>query len=293
MARAIAFVFSTAPSLLALRRRSGHWESGVIARTASSAAAPVRQGRLCICNRSISHASARALQSATSVSGPRLRNACFHDRTSHRPHARARRRRPRGRAAAFVRCPKRRRRAPSHASYVAIGMAGPRRTDGEKRLSPDRRRLFEPTAFSARSARRRDRRLTPTASGSNRWCSALPLIIDLFGRGPGENDGLNWPHCDGVGASEAIALASRQPLAVVSSSLARWPTTHAARGCRIGLMQLSALSPGPCSLQPLVRGCAVSNWQVPLTVCGTGAVRSRSDGSGPLDATFAAAFWSA
>jgi hypothetical protein len=38
---------------------------------------------------------------------------------------------------------------------------------------------------------------------------------------------------------------------------------------------------------------AVSAWHVPLTVCGTGAVRSRSDGSGPLDATFAAAFWSA
>ena len=87
--------------------------------------------------------------------------------------------------------------------------------------------------------------------------------------------------------------AWRQPLALVSSSLARWPTTHAARGCRIGLMQLSALSPGLCSLQPLVLGCAVSDWHVPPTVCGTGAVRSRSDGSGPLDVTFAAAFRSA
>lgn len=68
----------------------------------------------------------------------------------------------------------------------------------------------------------------------DRWCRALPLIIDPFGRGPGENEGLNWPHCDGVGASEPVALACRQALALVSSSLARWPTTHAARGCRIG-----------------------------------------------------------
>ena len=58
-------------------------------------------------------------------------------------------------------------------------------------------------------------------------------------------------------------------------------------------MQRSALLPGLCSLQPLVLGCAVSDWHVPLTVSGTGAVRSRSDGSGVLDATFAAAFWSA
>ena len=129
--------------------------------------------------------------------------------------------------------------------------------------------------------------------GFDHWCSALPLIIDPFGRGPGENDGLNWPHCDGVGASEAVALAWRQPLALVSSSLARWPTTHAARGCRIGLMQRSALLRGLCSLQPQVLGCAVSDRHVPLTVSGTGAVRSRLDGSGPLDATFAAAFWSA
>ena len=114
-----------------------------------------------------------------------------------------------------------------------------------------------------------------------------------FGRGPRENDGLNWPHCDGVRASEAVALAWRRPLAVVRSSLARWPTTYAARRCRIGLMHLSALLPGLCSRPPLVLGCAVSDWHGPLTVCGTGAVRSRSDGSGPLDATFAAAFWSA
>lgn len=78
----------------------------------------------------------------------------------------------------------------------------------------------------------------------------------------------------------------------VSSALARWPKTHAARGCRIGLVQRSALLPGRCSLQPLVVGCAVSDWYVPLTVSGTGAVRSRSDGSGPLGARFAAAFWS-
>jgi hypothetical protein len=74
--------------------------------------------------------------------------------------------------------------------------------------------------------------------------------------------------------------------------LAQWPTTYAARGCRIGLMARSALLPGLCSLQPVVLGCAVSDRQVPLAVCGTGAVRSGSDGSGPLDATFAAAFWS-
>jgi hypothetical protein len=92
------------------------------------------------------------------------------------------------------------------------------------------------------------------------------LIIDPFGRGPGENDGLNWPHCDGVGASKAIALAWRQPLALVSSSLARWPTTHAACGCRIGLMQLKAFLPGLCPLEPLVLA--------------------------PLDATFPVAFWS-
>jgi hypothetical protein len=39
-------------------------------------------------------------------------------------------------------------------------------------------------------------------------------------------------------------------------------------------------------------GCAFSDWRVPLTVSGIGAVRSRSNGLGPLDATFAAAFWS-
>ena len=73
--------------------------------------------------------------------------------------------------------------------------------------------------------------------------------------------------------------------------MARWPTTYAARGGRISLMARSALLPGLCSLQPVVLGCAVSDGQV-LAVCGTGAVRSSSDGSGPLDATFAAAFWS-
>jgi hypothetical protein len=78
----------------------------------------------------------------------------------------------------------------------------------------------------------------------------------------------------------------------VSSALARWPKTHVARGCRIGLVQRSALLPGRCLLQALVLGCAVSDWYVPLTVSGTGAVRSRSDGSGPLGARFAAAFWS-
>jgi hypothetical protein len=116
---------------------------------------------------------------------------------------------------------------------------------------------------------------------------------DLFGGGPGDNDGLSWAHCDGAEASEAVALAWRPPLAVVSSSLARWPTTQAARGCRIGLMQRSASLPGLCSLQPLVLGCAVSDWHVPLTVFGIGAVRSRWDGSGLFGATVAAAFWSA
>jgi hypothetical protein len=83
------------------------------------------------------------------------------------------------------------------------------------------------------------------------------------------------------------------PFALVRSSLAQWPTTHAARGCRIGLMQLSASLLGLCSLQPLLLGCAVSVGHVPLSVSGRAAVRSRSDGSGPVDATFAAAFWSA
>ena len=74
--------------------------------------------------------------------------------------------------------------------------------------------------------------------------------------------------------------------------MARWPTTDATRVCRIGLMQLSAWLPELCSLQPLVLGCRM-DWHVPLSVCGTGAVRSRSDDPGPLGATFAAAFWSA
>ena len=39
---------------------------------------------------------------------------------------------------------------------------------------------------------------------SDRWCSALPLIIDPFGGGPGDNDGLNWAHCDGVGAAKPL-----------------------------------------------------------------------------------------
>ena len=54
-----------------------------------------------------------------------------------------------------------------------------------------------------------------------------------------------------------------------------------------GLMQLSASLPGLCSLQPLLLGRAVSDWQVPLTVSGPGGVRSRADGAGPLDARFA------
>src|ERR1700751_3810624 len=91
--------------------------------------------------------------------------------------------------------------------------------------------------------------------------------------------------------AEPVGVGWGRPLAVVGSSLARWPTTHVAHGCRIGLMQRSALLPGLCSLQPLDPGCAVSDSRVPL-VSGTGAVWSRSDGSGPLDATFAAAFWS-
>jgi hypothetical protein len=56
-------------------------------------------------------------------------------------------------------------RAAAECWIVAKGMAGPAGTDGEKRLSPDRRRLLEPTAFSARSTRRRDRGLTRTESG--------------------------------------------------------------------------------------------------------------------------------
>jgi hypothetical protein len=129
--------------------------------------------------------------------------------------------------------------------------------------------------------------------GFDRWCSALPLIIDPFGRSPGENDGLNWPHCDGVGGERGRRSRVVAAARCGEFSLARWPTTEAARGCRIGLMQRSALLPGLSSPQPLVLGCAVSDRHVPVTVCGTGAVRSRSDGSGPLDATFAAAFWSA
>ena len=60
-----------------------------------------------------------------------------------------------------------------------------------------------------------------------------------------------------------------------------------------GLMQLSALLPGLCPLQPLVLGRPLSNWHVPLTLSSTGAVRSRADGSGPLAATSAVAFGSA
>ncbi len=35
--------------------------------------------------------------------------------------------------------------------------------------------------------------------GFDRWCGALPLVLDRFGRGPGENDALNWSDCDAVG----------------------------------------------------------------------------------------------
>jgi hypothetical protein len=62
---------------------------------------------------------------------------------------------------------------------------------------------------------------------------------------------------------------------------------------KCGLMQLSALLPGLCLIQPLVLGRAVPDCHVPLTASGTGAVRSRADGAGPLDATFATAFGSA
>lgn len=97
----------------------------------------------------------------------------------------------------------------------------------------------------------------------------------------------------GLGAAEAIALA--WPAAARSGGFVFGQMANDIRRARIqnGLMQESALLPEPCSLQSLVPGCAASDWHGPLAVCGTGAVWSRSDRSGPVDVTIAAAFWAA
>ena len=90
---------------------------------------------------------------------------------------------------------------------AAVGVAGPATHGRLKALVPG-------TSTASRThclfrAKHSAPRPLPDAHrlGFDRWCSATPLIIDPFGRGPGENDGLNWPHCDGVRASEAIALS--------------------------------------------------------------------------------------
>ena len=59
----------------------------------------------------------------------------------------------------------RRRTTDVAASRCRHGDGRPSGARRRKRLSPDHRRLLEPTAFSVRSARRLDRCLTPTASG--------------------------------------------------------------------------------------------------------------------------------
>ena len=61
-------------------------------------------------------------------------------------------------------------------------------------------------------------------------CSALPRIIDPFGGGPGDNDGLNWAHCDGVGQHRRC---SRLAAAARCGEFVFGPVANDTRGARM------------------------------------------------------------